>query len=78
MPTFANGDGRPVRANGRWLAESETPGATQKQFAEVNSDLAHPLHSMNKIKPFLITAVVAIVAVWAFNKFIGPRVGVSA
>ena len=33
---------------------------------------------MSKIKPVLITAAIAIVAVWAFNRFIGPRVGVSA
>jgi hypothetical protein len=28
---------------------------------------------MKKIKPILITAVIAIVAVFAFNKSIGPR-----
>ena len=33
---------------------------------------------MSKFKPFLVTAFVSIVAVWAFNRFIGPRIGVSA
>lgn len=29
-------------------------------------------------KETLKTAVIAIVAVWAFNAFVGPRIGVSA
>jgi hypothetical protein len=31
-----------------------------------------------KIKPLLITAAIAVAAVWVFNKFIGPRFGVKA
>jgi len=33
---------------------------------------------MTKLKPYLITAFTAVFAVWAFNRFIGPRIGVSA
>lgn len=30
-----------------------------------------------KIKPYLVTAAVSLVAIWVFNRFIGPRIGVS-
>ncbi len=32
---------------------------------------------MSKFKPYLIIAVVALVSVWAFNKFISPKTGMS-
>lgn len=33
---------------------------------------------MSNWKEWAKIAVIAIVAVWAFNRFVGPRVGVSA
>jgi hypothetical protein len=33
---------------------------------------------MGKLKPILITAVIAVAAVWAWNKFIAPKTGISA
>lgn len=32
---------------------------------------------MGKLKPILITATIAIAAVFLFNRFIGPRMGIS-
>ena len=33
---------------------------------------------MSKLKPLLITGVIAIVAVYVFNKWIGPKLGIIA
>lgn len=32
---------------------------------------------LNKIKPFLITAVVSLVSLYLFRKFVGPKIGIS-
>ena len=33
---------------------------------------------MTKLKPLLTMGVIAIVAVYVFNRFIGPRLGLTA
>jgi hypothetical protein len=33
---------------------------------------------MANLKKFLVIGLVAVVAVWAWNKFIAPRTGISA
>lgn len=32
---------------------------------------------MNKLKPILMTGIIAVAAVYVFKRFIGPRIGIS-
>ena len=70
------------------LSDADTASAGFKPGAEKATDTKREpnrnslprlaVHTMQKLKPILITAAISIFAVYLFNRFVGPRIGVSA
>lgn len=62
---------------GRMRSTVEVEGRIRESHENKTSHKL-PLRMLKKLKPTLLTALTAIVAVYVFNRFIGPRIGLSA